>query len=172
MANFKPIETQEELDALIQSRLERQAKKFDGFISPEEFESKTADLVKREDFEKLQSESKKQVADYQKQIEELSQKPNEMQKTIDELKSQAKQYEVASEKTRIAREKGLPFESVEFLAGETAEEIEQSADKLKSVFKESQTFKMPLASTETKRNSDPKKEALSKMARAMVNKED
>lgn len=133
MAEFKPIESQEEFDKAIQSRLERERKKYDGFISPQELEEKTQGMISNDELERVKNEFIIKEKAYQDKIDELSQTPNELQKKIDELEKSNAAYERASVKNAVAHEMGLPFESIAFLNGNTEEEIRESAETLKKV---------------------------------------
>lgn len=115
MANeFKAIETQEEFDAAIKARLDRNTKtvtdevkkSYEGYISPDEA---------------------KKLND---QITSLSTQLTEKDTSIADLTAKNKAYETASVKARIAHEKGLPYELAERLSGESEEDIAADADKL------------------------------------------
>lgn len=111
---FKAIETQEELDAIIKARLDRNTKtvtdevkkSYEGYISPDE------------------------VKKLNDQITSLTAQLTERDGSIADLTAKNKQYETASVKARIAHEKGLPFELAERLSGETEEDIAADAEKL------------------------------------------
>ena len=114
MPEFKPIETQEALDAIIRERLERQkknvtaevAKQYEGYLSPD-------DVKKHTD-----------------QIAALTEKLKESDTKIADLTAKNSAYEIASVKTKIAHEVGLPYELAERLSGTTEEEIRKDADAL------------------------------------------
>ena len=114
MPEFKAIETQEALDAIIKDRIERAkksaadeaAKKYEGFISPD-------DVKKHTD-----------------QIAALTEKLRESDTNIADLTAKNSAYEIASVKTKIAHEVGLPYELAERLSGTTEEEIRKDADAL------------------------------------------
>lgn len=101
MAEFTPITTQEEFDAAIGKRLERERKTISDQYG---------------DYETLKSK----VADYEKQIGDLT-------ASRDALQTQVKGYETNSVKMRIAHEIGIPFELAGRLSGETEEEIRKDA---------------------------------------------
>lgn len=111
---FKAIETQEELDAIIKARLDRNTKtvtdevkkSFEGYISPDEA---------------------KKLTD---QVNTLTAQLTERDGSIADLTAKNKQYETASVKARIAHEKGLPYELAERLSGETEQDIAADAEKL------------------------------------------
>lgn len=117
MADFKPIETQEELDNIIRDRLarEREAsnKRYEGFISPDEHK-------------KALAEANKSFDDYKKAHEGDA-------KTIEDLTAKNKAYETAALKSRIAHEVGLGFEWVDRIRGEDEESIRKDAESLKTL---------------------------------------
>ena len=114
MPEFKPIETQEALDAIIKDRIERAkksaadetAKKYEGYLSPD-------DVKKHTD-----------------QIAALTEKLKESDTKIADLTAKNSAYEIASVKTKVAHEVGLPYELAERLSGTTEEEIRKDADAL------------------------------------------
>lgn len=114
MPEFKPIETQEALDAIIKDRIERAkksaadeaAKKYEGYLSPD-------DVKKHTD-----------------QIAALTEKLKESDTKINDLTAKNSAYEIASVKTKVAHEVGLPYELAERLSGLTEEEIRKDADAL------------------------------------------
>ena len=133
---FKIIETQEQLDAVIKGRLEREKVKYTDQI---------AELTK-----KLET----QTGDAQKQISELTQALNAVKeeketftKSIQERDAKIKEYELHSAKTQIAHEMGLSFEAVNFIQGSDADEIRKSAESLKALVG---TNTAPLANPEAK----------------------
>lgn len=111
---FKTIETQEDFDAAIKARLDRNTKtvtdevkkSFEGYLSPDEA---------------------KKLND---QITSLTAQLTERDGSIADLTAKNKAYETASVKARIAHEKGLPYELAERLSGETEQDIAADADKL------------------------------------------
>jgi hypothetical protein len=132
---FKAIETQEQFDAAIKGRLEREKGKY---------EAQIAELTK-----KLET----QTGDAQKQISELTQalttakeEKEGFDKTLAERDAKIKEYELHSAKTQIAHELGLSFEAVNFLQGSDVEEIRKSAESLKELVG---TKTAPLANPET-----------------------
>ena len=114
MPEFKPIETQEALDAIIRERIDRAkksaadeaAKKYEGYLSPD-------DVKKHTD-----------------RITALTEKLRESETKIADLTAKNSAYEIASVKTKIAHEVGLPYELAERLSGTTEEEIRKDADAL------------------------------------------
>lgn len=121
MSEFKTIETQEEFDAAIKARLDRNTKtvtdevkkSYEGYISPDEAKKLT-----------------EQVDTLTAQTEGLRQQLTEKDTSIADLTAKNKAYETASVKARIAREKGLPYELAERLSGESEEDIAADAESL------------------------------------------
>lgn len=130
MAEFKTIETQEELDGIIRDRLARNTesveKRFEGYISPEDLGKKTENLTG--------------------QINTLKSQLAEKETSIADLTAKNKAYETASVKTRIAREYGIPYELAQKLSGESEEDIKKDAEVLSKFVTKSHTA--PLRSTE------------------------
>ena len=114
MPEFKPIETQEALDAIIKDRIERAkksaadevAKKYEGYLSPD-------DVKKHID-----------------QIAALTAKISESETKIADLTAKNSAYEISSVKMKVAHETGLPYELADRLSGTTEEEIRKDADAL------------------------------------------
>lgn len=125
MGEFKHIETQEQLDAIIGERLRRQAeqleKRFAGFVSPEDLGIKTEGL-------------NTQIAELSKALEEEKAKSGTYDTQIAELTNKVKTYERDSIKNRVSAELGLPFELANRITGDTEEEIRKDAENLKSIF--------------------------------------
>lgn len=118
MADFTPINTQEELDRIIGERLRRERE-----TVTKSFEQKIAEK---------ETESGKLKADMEavnKRLEEANQKIS----GIPDLEKKIKAYEVASVKSKVARETGIPFELAERLSGETEEDIRKDAEGLRKV---------------------------------------
>lgn len=122
MANeFKAIETQEDFDAAIKARLDRNTKtvtdevkkSYEGYLSPDEAKKLT-----------------EQVEALTAQTEGLRRQLTEKDTSIADLTAKNKAYETASVKARIAHEKGLPFELAERLSGESEEDIAADAESL------------------------------------------
>jgi hypothetical protein len=129
---FKPIETQEELDKIITNRLKREResaeKRFDGWISPE-------------DHQKRIEEANKAFDDYKKAHENDEQ-------TISDLTAKNKAYETASLKSRIAHEVGLSYEWIERINGEDEQSIRADAESIKKLVGSGRT-PVPTKSTES-----------------------
>lgn len=142
MADFTPITTQEELDAIISERLKREretsAKRFEGWTSPEDLEklnsTHAAELKKLQDA--AANDAKK-----------LAEKDAELAKSA--------QYKTDLEKTRIALAAGLKIDYADRLRGENAEEWKKDAELLAKDFKTAQVL-APLGDPDPKPgNNDP-----------------
>lgn len=116
--------TQEEVNKLVgQARLEGKEtarKEFEGYISPEDFTKKTADL-------------NAQLGGLSDQIKGLNDAKAALEDQIKTKDGEIAKYATDAVKIRVARELGLPFESTEFIQGDDEEAIKKSAETLKSI---------------------------------------
>ena len=129
--------TQEEVNSLIQERLERAEKKF---------AEKYQGFMSADDVENLKAGYEKQISDLNASITDQNTKFAGIEEQLAEKDSKIKAFETSSIKTRVAHEFGLSYEAVNYLQGETEEDIKKSAEGLKSLVGAS--FVPPLASTE------------------------
>lgn len=139
---FKPINTQEEFDSAIQARLAREAKKYEGYMSP--------DALK-----KLQEENDAKIAGIQA----------EHKKALAEKDAKIRGYETDSAKRKIAHELGLSYDAADFLKGETEDEIRKSGELLKGLV--GSHTEAPLRNTEDNGSGDSKDAALAGMLQKM-----
>ena len=162
MSEFKTIETQEDFDAAIKARLDRNTKtvtdevkkSFEGYLSPDEAKKLT-----------------EQVESLTAQTEGLRQALAERDGSIADLTAKNKAYETASVKARIAREKGLPYELAERLSGESEEDIAADAENLAKFVSTGSRSPAPLFSAQTGTGAgktDATDEALLTMLRDMT----
>lgn len=156
MGDFKIIETQEQLDAIVTERVARAKesvrKEYEGWLSPQKIEERTKELEdKKSELEKQKQEASTQIAQFKNQIAEYD--------------SKIAKYETDSAKTRIANEIGLSYEAVEYLKGENEEEIKKSAEKLKAIV--GNKIAPPLADPEGDTSKNSEKAAYKKMLQAM-----
>ena len=129
-----PITTQEQLDSIIsekvnqsvQGRLTREAKKYEGYTSPD-------------DLAKLKADYDKQISDLNGALTVANEKAAKYDTDIAERDARIKGYETDSVKTRIAHEAGLPYEMHSRLNGETEDEIRKDADSLAKLMKSNNT---------------------------------
>lgn len=118
MSDFTPIESQEQLNAIIGERISRA-------------EQKAAEKYSDYDSVKKQNEEyASQLADLQKQLQAQTEKIESHQAEVDSLNAKVRDYESSSLKTRIALETGLPYKMAERLAGEDEKSIRQDAEMM------------------------------------------
>ena len=120
---FQPINTQEELDRVLASRLQRER----------DTVTKTFQAQITERDEKITG-FESTIADLNKQIETL----NGQTGRITELEAKVREYETASVKTRIAREAGLPAELADRLSGADEAAMRADAENLAKLLKSQQ----------------------------------
>lgn len=137
MSEFKTIETQEQLDAVIGDRIKREretlSKKYEGFLSPE-------------DVKKAKEELETEISNLNKQLEDANLKIASHDQELAERDNRIKSYESHSVKSRIAHEVGLSYDAINFLQGEDEDSIRQSAETLKNLVGANNVA--PLASNE------------------------
>ena len=123
MADFKVIETQEQLDDIIKDRIARaEAKAAEKYADYDELKAKAED-------------KDKQIAALSSKLEEQSNKKGEYDKQIADLNAKVKEYEAGAVKTRIAHEVGLPYELAKKLEGDTEEAIRADAQSMAKLIK-------------------------------------
>lgn len=150
--NFKPIETQEELNNLIASRLERAKESV-----KKEYEEKYKDYdAYKSQVETLNNDKNS----LENQLNEL----NEKMSTFDALDAKTKKLEAENLKIKIALSEGIPFEMAGRLAGETEEEIKRDAKAMANFISVSKP--MPIKSTEQKQR-EVGEEAYRKLAEGL-----
>jgi predicted RNase H-like nuclease (RuvC/YqgF family) len=151
LSDFKIIETQEQFDEIMGKRLGKERDKF------------------QKKLEEAEKTSSSKIAELQKNLDEMKKKAEEYAKAderISELQNKVKASETQSAKLRAVLTNGLDLSAVEFIKGETAEDIEKSAEQLKSLI----GVKTGIPKRETK-PTDSREEAYSLMAKNLFNKE-
>lgn len=115
MAEFTPINTQEEFDALISDRIQR-----------------AQNTVRKEyaDYDSVKSELSTAKTD----LEKAAQQNTDLSNQIKELQEKLSKSETDSAKTRIALETGIPYEMRNRLNGTTEDEIRKDAEELVKFF--------------------------------------
>lgn len=135
MGDFKAIETQEELDGIIEKRLARErdasAKRYEGYLSPEDHKKALDEAIAKE----------------RKAFEEFKKAHEEDAKTIEELSAKNKSLETAELKSRIAHELGLSYEWIGRISGDDETSIRADAESLKKLV--GSGTPLPTKSTET-----------------------
>lgn len=120
---FKIIETQEQLDAIIGERIKR---------------AKESTRKEFADFDKYKEAYENQEAlkqSYEEQIANLQKTNEETKSTIEGLNSKIAKYESDSVKTRACIEYGLPLEMASRLHGATEDDIMHDASVLSNFVK-------------------------------------
>ena len=118
MSDFKIIETQEQFDKIMGERLGKERDKFQKLRY------------------EVKAEASSQVAELEKKLQGMTQQAQEYAKAdeqIAELTSKLKASENTSARIKAALNHGLDLSAVEFIKGETAEDIEKSAEQLKAL---------------------------------------
>ena len=123
MGEFQPINTQEELDRVLASRLQRERDTVT--------KSFQAQITERD--EKITG-FESTIKDLNKQIETL----NGQTGRVAELEAKVREYETASVKMRIARETGLPAELADRLSGADEDAMRADAENLAKLLKTQQ----------------------------------
>lgn len=147
---FKAITTQEELDALIKERLQRQK---------ETYEKKYAD------YDSLRAAADKEK-EYIKAAEENAENLKKLQNELETANQTIKRHEMESMRSNIASEAGLPKEFASRLVGDTEEEIRKDAESLKSIFRDENRRNLPGFTPERShedRKAEASKELLEKL---------
>ncbi|MCR5584566.1 MAG: hypothetical protein K6F63_03915 [Lachnospiraceae bacterium] len=146
--DFKPIETQEQLNAVIGERIARVEKK-----------------------------ASEETAGLRKEIETLTQgrkedatKIADLEKSNKEFESKVKTYEAAAVKARIAKEYGIPDGLTDRLKGETEEELKQDAENLKKLLPTSIHIKSTTHSTGAGDREENLKGAYAALAQNLTSK--
>ena len=121
MSDFTPIETQEDFDKAIKSRLAQKdrelAEKYKDFKSPDELAAIKADFDK-------------QIKAAQNSLKEAQEKLKDHDNVVSELTTRAKTAETSLLKSKVAIAAKLPIEMADRLVGETEDDLKADAEKL------------------------------------------
>lgn len=129
MEEFKPITTQEELNAVIGDRVAK-ARASERKTVEEEFTQKYADY---DSIKSTLTEKENRITELGKELEQAKNAGSTNDRTIKELQEKVQKYESDSVKTRIAQELGLDVGLANRLTGETEEDIRKDAEALKGI---------------------------------------
>lgn len=138
---FKPIETQEELDQIIQGRLDRQK------------ESLTKQFADYDDIKKQVATLTSENTSLQSTISTNKEKYADYDKNIDDLNSKIKGFETANLRTKVALDNGLPYDLADRLVGDNEEDLTKDAERLAGFVKQSDPVP-PLKDPEPNTGSD------------------
>ena len=140
MAEFTPINTQEEFDAAIGARLKRE---------------RDTITAKYADYDDL----KAKVGNLETQVSTLTGEKEALEKKV-------KGHETNSVKMRIAQELGIPNAMAERLAGESEEDIRKDAEAMAAIFKTVQG-PAPLYNPDTQPPANGNDAAMAEMLRTL-----
>ena len=118
MSDFTPIETQEQLNAVIGERIRRA-------------EEKAA--AKYADYDEIKTQNEaytKQLADLQEQLKKQTETIDGNKSIVDDLTAKVQSYETSSLKTKIALELGLPYQMAGRLTGDDEDAIRKDAEAM------------------------------------------
>lgn len=137
--SFTPINTQEEFDEAIKTRLQREAEKYSEKISALETDIKERDAT-------IADLEEKNTA-FEDQIKGFEEKQSKYEADIADRDAKIKGYETDSAKKRIAHETGLPVELASRISGEDEEAMKKDAENLAAILKKDEPTP-PMKSTE------------------------
>ena len=153
MSDFKIIETQEELDAVIKARLSREREKYADY---DDLKKQLADFEAKE-------------TTYQNTINDLKTRETDLTSQIESLNGDLTKTRLQTAKQRIATEYGLPIDFAERLQGDDEDGFKADAERLASYFTPKQPTP-PMKSNEPTIDADPLKSGLRDMVRSLNNK--
>lgn len=135
MGDFKVIETQDELDKIIKSRLAQKdrevAEQYKDYLSPDDAKALKADYEKR-------------IEEANKSVKEAQEKLKTFDTTVSDLTKRAEAAETSLLKNKVANEYKLPLELANRLIGTTEEELKADAESLSGILKPSSAGAPPL----------------------------
>lgn len=140
--SFKVIETQEELDQIIEGRLARQK---------EALEKQFADY---DQLKTRNEELEKEVGTLQTNINESNEKAKTFNTTISDLNAKIAGYETANLRTKIALKNGLPLDLADRLVGEDEESLNADAQRFAGFMTKPAALVPPLKSLDESSYTD------------------
>ena len=133
---FKAITSQEEFDAAIKARLDRQEKTIRSQYA---------------DYDSLKAQGSKFEEErhtWQKKDQEYAEAIKKLNAELETAKATIKTESVKNLKTKIATEMGLPTQLCDRLSGSTEDEIRKDAESLKTIFDQKNREGLPGFSAE------------------------
>lgn len=121
---FKPITSQEDLDAIVIKRLKRQEKNLREEITQEIQDALEADARKK---------AAEEQGDYKKLFEDSQAEVEKLKKKIETMESEVKQKTIDELRKEVIDEFSLPKDLADRLRGETKEELVADAKKLSEI---------------------------------------
>ena len=143
MGEFRPINTQEELDAVLGERLRRERESHQKKLEESGWLSKEA-----------AERALKELNDKVKALESSAAATQKVLEEKDEKIAEGEKYRADLAKTRIASAAGLKLEYADRLRGDTEEEWKEDAEILAKDFKASH-LTPPIGNPEPENNSKP-----------------
>lgn len=131
MSEFKVIETQEELNRIVEERLKREREKYADY---DELKNKVVSLEKEND--SLQST-----------LEAIKKEKSGFEEQVKDLQGQVTNYETSALRTRVALENGLPYDLADRLQGADETELKADAERFAAFMKPTERTP-PLKDTE------------------------
>lgn len=142
MAEFTPIETQEQLDKIIGDRIAR---------AKQSAAEKYADY---DDIKAKNAEYVTQISQLQAQLQTNADTLSGNEASIADLTAKVKKYETDSVKTAVALEMGLPYQMAGRLNGEDEKAIRADAEAMVKLIN-AQVQPAPIGSAEPATSKDP-----------------
>ena len=152
MSDFKNIETQEELDAIVKARLSREREKYADY---DDLKKQLADFEAKE-------------TTYQNTINDLKVRETELTSQVESLNGDLTQTKLQTAKQRIAIEYGLPLDLADRLQGDDEDGFKADAERLASYLAPKQQTP-PMKSNEPA-ISDSKDLTMKKFVQQLTNK--
>lgn len=152
MSEFKVIETQEELDAIVKARIARERKKYQDY-----------DQLKTR-VEELETEK----SSLQTALNDAKSNTDSYTEEISTLKNQIADYETANLRTKVALQYGLPIDLADRLQGDDEDGLKVDAERLASFIKPSQP--QPPAKSNEPAEIDEKTAALKQVVNNLTTK--
>lgn len=138
---FKAIETQEELDQIIENRLARQK---------ETLEKQFADY---DQLKTRNEELENEIGNLRATINDTNEKAKNYDTVISDLNAKISGYETANLRTKIALKNGLPLDLADRLVGEDEESLNTDAQRFAGFVKSAEPVP-PLGSYEPPLDND------------------
>ena len=132
MADFTPINTQEEFDEAIKARLAREKE-----TVSKQYESQIKELNTK--YEALSSEK----TAFETTVNENAETIKGLEEKLKEAEGKVKTFELDQLKQKAALDAGVPIEFKNRLTGETEEEIKEDAKSLAELFKQHNNRNIP-----------------------------
>ena len=167
--SFKPITTQEELDAVLKNRLERAEEKYSNYMSPEkveELKASYAGYASPSEVEKIRNGFSSYTSP-----DDLEKIKSEYNTQLANLQAENTTLKTSALKTSIISEMNLPASLASRLQGSNEEELRKDAKLLSEVFQaNNQTQPLPLGGQDSNYDKgDATKGALRELAAKLSN---